>query len=482
MSINYYVNDRFCCYPRPVIPSEKPNKSTTGCHGYDGMKNVLEAILTTVYNMNKPEFKVSLEITSTTGVLYTVPVTCTPPRTIKLTESSLITDQINISICDIAKLHIISGTVEANKFNAMIQDAIKGNSITPNSNSFKIEKTFGAAINSVSLSTVSSDIVEAVIPSEENIVKSLSFDNAEVVTEFKDTKVTVSAPIIAAITPIVSQIDTITPDKGLITEITSSTSDAIDSVTPSTKKAITGFGKSKTVTGVISGVKSLSITTPTPHNIPSLSCPNTGIMQVTLPKGVFDGINPVDPIVLNVQIGGENVYFNGNKEIYALNSDHNLLGSVSGNPEVTNIPVLGKATTDSFVYDIKTTTSPLIDSINSQSVNGSLVENVNNEIVNTIATPTTVDVLEEVNVIKKSIPTISDVETIKSEKLFNTATKKMVSSVLLSSTAEKYVTDISTETLQFTDGESEVVRDGIVTISDCKGDTTIYSDFNRNHP
>lgn len=121
---NYPDNSNGCCKPiKPAPPVCYPDKIDCSCAG--GMKDVLKAILAAIYNTNIPGFSVNVEITTTTGFIYTLPFTSGTATSTIITDTTITNGNTTISICDIAKIQILSGSLLNPAFNAALQVALR---------------------------------------------------------------------------------------------------------------------------------------------------------------------------------------------------------------------------------------------------------------------------------------------------------------------------------------------------------------------
>ncbi len=98
--------------------------SDGACYCREGMKEVLEAIIHAVNRMNVPGFAVTLEITMKNGILYTVNIASGVQEPARIRGTLLMTDDLAISICDIAKIHILSAQSDPS-FTTMLERALR---------------------------------------------------------------------------------------------------------------------------------------------------------------------------------------------------------------------------------------------------------------------------------------------------------------------------------------------------------------------
>ncbi len=115
-----------------------PEKNNCGCTevcGPDKIENnsslksireTLLQIINAVKNIDILGFNVDVDITTINGVLNTINFSKTNINSIELTKTTISYDGLAISLCDIAKITILSSEVSNTPFNAMLLNSIKG--------------------------------------------------------------------------------------------------------------------------------------------------------------------------------------------------------------------------------------------------------------------------------------------------------------------------------------------------------------------
>jgi len=101
--------DSFCNDPcagqAPTCGEKRP---VEGCSCINSMKEVLEAIIYAVNRIDIPGFSVAIEITMKNGIIYTVNIDSGTLYPVRIRGNLFVTEDIAISICDIAKIQILS--------------------------------------------------------------------------------------------------------------------------------------------------------------------------------------------------------------------------------------------------------------------------------------------------------------------------------------------------------------------------------------
>ncbi|WP_250278728.1 hypothetical protein [[Clostridium] colinum] len=507
MSLYNYSNRGYCGCDCDCNQVCAPDKIDNSCSLNSIRKTLLE-IINAVKNENLLGFNIDVEITTNDGITNTINFSKLTINSIELTKTTLIAQGIAISLCDIAKITILTSTTTSSAFNSSLLNSIKNitttcsvpdkysynncdscnsntdiqcaqgiqnyinqnigaiDAISYNGNSTQSQTvelitgiTTGNALQSSTLNTTNVDVLNSATLENTNIpvVNSITLNDVDVVSQVETENntlltgltpntVEVSAPITATPVTVVSNIDT-NDDTNVVTNVTNTTKNVINQVSSTTGTVVTGFTGGSSITGVISNVDILRNIIPTSLSIPAISSTGTGTLTVTIPAKSIDGNNPTNDIVLNVTAGNQNISFNGNTTKYVLNDNTNLLGGSTENATTTTVNQIGTPTTDTFIKTVSSTNIPVIDTVTSSTVPTKLINSITTTPINNIATPTTANVIETLTTTTKDVQTITNITSVKPTDLLSSTTENVLNSSTLTTTTDNA---INTVTLQNT--------------------------------
>ncbi len=497
MSLYNYSNKNFCdcncdCNYNQVC---SPDKIDSSCSLNSIRKTIIE-IINAVKNENLFGFNVDVEIATSDGITNIINFSKLTINSIHLTKTTLITQNLAISLCDIVKITVLTSNTTGSSFNSELLNGIKNiattcidqdshyydmnsgcntcnssadvrcaqgmqnyinqnintiDTISYNGNSadsqqVELIKNISTAdvLSSSTLNTTNKSVLsDATLETNTTpVVNEITLSDTDVVSEV----VTETNEVVTSVTPTnidVSAPITITPtnvvseidltdDSIVVTKVDSTTKNVINQVSSTTGTVVTGFTGGNTITGVISNVDNIENITPTSLEIPAISSTGTGELKVTIKAQSIDGTNPVSDIELNVTVNNQNISFNGNTTKFVLDNNTNILGGNTNTPNVSDINQIGTPTTDTFAKTISTTNIPVIDTITPTNVTTKLVNNATNIEINNVDTPTTQSVLQTVDVQTKDIESITNVTSVKPTDLISSTTEDVLSSATLS--------------------------------------------------
>lgn len=468
----------------------------------NSIRKTLIEIINAIKNESALGFNVDIEITTNDGILTTINFSKANINQIQVTKTTLIAENVAISLCDIAKITVLTSNTTGSTFNSDLVSSLK--SITTNcniednkrcfENCYSCDANGNASVmcaqgmqnyindNISSIDTVSYNGNSTQTQSVNlitNITKEDVIESATLNTQTSNvlataTLQTETAPFVNQITPtdvdVVSSVTTedltilqdITPqtvnvsapitttpqtvvtevqtqdDVTFVTGVQTTTKNVLDKVSTTTATAVTGFSGGSTITGVISNVDKVENITPTAVQLPAFTSTGTGELKITIPAKSIDGTNPVSDIELNVTVGNQNISFNGNTQQYVLNNATNLLGGTTASPSVVSVNQIGTPTIDTFIKTVSSTDIPVIDTVTPDTQAGQIVTNVTTEQINVIETQPTT-----ATVVKSIDKTTTNIKSV-------TETTSVKPTDLLSSTTADALTSATLQTTQNT--------------------------------
>ena len=462
-----------------------PDKIDNSCSLNSIRKAIIE-IINAVKNEQLFGFNVDVEIVTSDGTSNIINFSKLTINNIQLTKTTLVTPSLAISLCDIAKITILTSTTTGSSFNIDLLNGIKNiattcgvpdknyyndcsscknadvqcaqgiqNYINQNINTVEtvsfngntaqsqtiqvvtdistedvlqnsvLDTTQIEAVTNSTLETTTATVTSEVTPTNIDVVSTIETTPTTVLSDVTETTVDVSAPITATPINVVTNVET--TDIDVVTNVESTTKNVINQVSSTTDTVVTGFSGGSEVTGVISNVTNIQNITPTEIGIPSFTSTGTGVLQVTIAQQSIDGTNPVSDIVLNVKVGNQDITYNGNTNKYVLDANTNVLGGDTGSPTVVNVSQIGTPTTDTFTKTVSSTNIPVIDTITPTTTPVKVVNNVTTEEINNIDTPTTSTVIETLDKTTVDVENITNTTIVKPTDLLTTTTADVLS-------------------------------------------------------
>lgn len=535
MSLYNYSNKNFlncncdsgCDYAYNQVCA--PDKIDSSC-SLNSIRKTLIEIINAVKNEQLLGFNIDVEIVTNDGISNVINFSKLTVNSIYLTKTTLIAPGVAISLCDIAKMTVLTSTTTGSTFNSDLLNGIKniattcndpdnknyygscgscGNAdvqcaqgiqnyinqninaidtISYNGNSAQVEtvniitditkedvlktSTLSTTEKQVStnatIQTTTTPVVNAVNLKDTNIVSDIQTTPTTVLTDVTETTKDVSAPITVNPIDVVSQVET-TDNATIVTNVTNQTKNVVNQVSSTTGQVVTGIGAGTPVTGVISNIDTAQNITPTAINIPELTSTGTGVLQVTIAQQSIDGTNPTSDIVLNVKVGNQDITFNGNTQKYVLDNDTKVIGGSTQEPRIVTVNQPGSPTTDNFIKTISSTTIPVIDTITPVTTTTKLVNNITTTEINNVQTPTTATVIESIQKTTDNIENITNTTTIKPTDLVSTTTENVLSGATISSQTENVLA-----TAQLTNTTTSVISDIATSTQD------VYLPFKEN--
>ena len=535
MSLYNYSNKNFlncncdsgCDYAyNQVCTTDKIDSSCS----LNSIRKTLIEIINAVKNEQLLGFNIDVEIVTNDGISNVINFSKLTVNSIYLTKTTLIAPGVAISLCDIAKMTVLTSTTTGSTFNSDLLNGIKniattcndpdnknyygscgscGNAdvqcaqgiqnyinqninaidtISYNGNSAQVEtvniitditkedvlktSTLSTTEKQVStnatIQTTTTPVVNAVNLTDTNIVSEIQTTPTTVLTDVTETTKEVSAPITVNPIDVVSQVET-TDNATIVTNVTNQTKNVVNQVSSTTGQVVTGIGAGTPVTGVISNIDTAQNITPTAINIPELTSTGTGVLQVTIAQQSIDGTNPTSDIVLNVKVGNQDITFNGNTQKYVLDNDTKVIGGSTQEPRIVTVNQPGSPTTDNFIKTISSTTIPVIDTITPVTTTTKLVNNITTTEINNVQTPTTATVIESIQKTTDNIENITNTTTIKPTDLVSTTTENVLNGATISSQTENVLA-----TAQLTNTTTSVISDIATSTQD------VYLPFKEN--
>nr|WP_317357635.1 hypothetical protein [uncultured Tyzzerella sp.] len=535
MSLYNYSNKNFlncncdsgCDYAYNQVCT--PDKIDSSC-SLNSIRKTLIEIINAVKNEQLLGFNIDVEIVTNDGISNVINFSKLTVNSIYLTKTTLIAPGVAISLCDIAKMTVLTSTTTGSTFNSDLLNGIKniattcndpdnknyygscgscGNAdvqcaqgiqnyinqninaidtISYNGNSAQVEtvniitditkedvlktSTLSTTEKQVStnatIQTTTTPVVNAVNLTDTNIVSEIQTTPTTVLTDVTETTKEVSAPITVNPIDVVSQVET-TDNATIVTNVTNQTKNVVNQVSSTTGQVVTGIGAGTPVTGVISNIDTAQNITPTAINIPELTSTGTGVLQVTIAQQSIDGTNPTSDIVLNVKVGNQDITFNGNTQKYVLDNDTKVIGGSTQEPRIVTVNQPGSPTTDNFIKTISSTTIPVIDTITPVTTTTKLVNNITTTEINNVQTPTTATVIESIQKTTDNIENITNTTTIKPTDLVSTTTENVLNGATISSQTENVLA-----TAQLTNTTTSVISDIATSTQD------VYLPFKEN--
>lgn len=468
----------------------------------NSIRKTLIEIINAIKNESALGFNVDVEITTNDGILTVINFSKVNINQIEVTKTTLIADKVAISLCDIAKIAVLTSNTTGSAFNSNLVNSLK--SITTSCNMEDTKRSFencyscdanGDAgvmcaqgmqnyindnINSIDTvsyngnSTQSQSVNLITNITKEDVIKSATLNNQTSNVLATATLQTETAPFVNQVTPtdvdVVSTVTTedatilqdVTPqtvevsapvtttqktvvtevqtqdDVTLVTGVQSTTKNVLDKVSTTTGTVVTGFSGGTPITGVISNVDTVENITPTAVQLPAFTSTGTGELKIKIAARSIDGTNPVSDIDINVTAGDQNISFNGNTQKYVLDDSKNVLGGGTASPSVVSVNQTGTPTTDTFVKTVSSTDIPVIDTITPDTQTGKIVTTVTTEQINAVETQPTTE-----TVVQTLDKTTKDIKSI-------TQTTSVKPTDLLSSTTADALTSATLQTTQDT--------------------------------
>lgn len=492
------------------------NYSNCGCNSGNGcgpdsvdntcslnsIRKTLIEIINAIKNESALGFNVDIEITTNDGILTTVNFSKVNINQIEVTKTTLIVGNGAISLCDIAKIAVLTSNTTGSAFNSNLINSLKnittscniestkrcfencyscdangnagvmcaqgmqnyindninfidtvsynGNSTQTQSVNLVTSITKEDVIQSATLNTQTSDVLATATLQTETVpfVNQITPTDVDVVSTITTEDATILQDVtlqtVDVSAPITTTQKTLVTevqtqdDINFVTEVQSTTKNVLDKVSTTTGTVVTGFSGGTPITGVISNVDTVKNITPTAVQLPAFTSTGTGELKIKIAARSIDGTNPVSDIDINVTAGDQNISFNGNTQKYVLDDATNILGGATASPSVVSVNQTGTPTTDTFVKTVSSTDIPVIDTITPQTQTGKLVTDITTEQTNVIETQPTTE-----TVAQTLDKTTKDIKSI-------TETTSVKPTDLLSSTTADALTSATLQTTQDT--------------------------------
>ena len=497
----------------------------------EGMKCVLATIADIVRSMS-PGFNIGVEITTTDGTVYTV-VFSSDNCVTRINGTTLVSNDLVISICAIAKIRVLTGGLVGSPFEAQLLAALNclanrccadtgcgdscaqdienylrchrnrvagvsleggvviipdvlmptGISYTSVVDSVALSTTPTTALSGAWLYTETAPVVSAVLPANTSVVNSVTGGTASVVSGVTSTPVAVSAPISSVPTTVVTAVAT-TPVTGLAQNLSVAAANVVESISTGTTTVLTGLGTPTTIGGVLTGLTGVSSVTPEAVLIPFFTSGAAGPLTVT-----------INGVSYPVMAGGEPVIYGGTLTAYVFPNNASFLGGITGAPTLSTITQQGTPTTATVVSSVAANIASVVGSVSAGSVSGQLVDAVSTGTVGSVTAPATVTAVGSVAATTELISTLGAVNSIPVSSLFTTATTDVIrtaslstmttdalASAALSVGMQTVVGAISTTPIDVAvpsgealGGPVTAVGCGIMAVDDDNGDVSVYS-------
>lgn len=533
-----------------------PDKIDNSCSLSSIRKTLLE-IINAIKNEQLLGFNVDVEITTNDGILNTVNFSKVNINNIEVNKTTLITPSLAISLCDIAKITVVTSETTGSTFNSSLLASIRNitsscvdpnsyysgaslsggysssniqcsqgmqnyinqnigliDTVSYNGNSSKIETisvlsdiqknnvvensilntTNAEVVGSATLTTNSTEVVNSITPSSQQVVSNVEVATKTVLTDSTPTTTEVSAPISTTPTTVVTKVSS-SEGTTLVTSVNKTIKSVVEKVNSTTDNAVTGFTSPESITGVITGLDTLKNLATSSVNIPKLTSTGTGNLTVTIAEKSIDGTNPKSDITLNVKVSGNDISFNGNDAKFVLSESANVLGGNSNSPTIKTVNLLGTPTTSSFTKTVTPASINVIDTITPITVTGKLITDVSTTQINNVTTPTTKTVVESFTESTENVNVVSNVSTTTPDKLFtftntnvlntaalNTNTSNVIGSASIANSVTPVISDLSTTTQNIylpvkenIEGNIFAAGDGIMGVNNTNGNITVYS-------
>lgn len=435
-----HSNSCHSCKPKP--PVCKPAKINGNCSA--SMRDVLLTIWKTVNKMNLPGFGVHVEVTTTSGTMYEIPFTTGTQYPVQISETTITCDKVTISICDISKIKVLSGTIQDPSFLIMLQNAL--NKLTQVCTSAgcgcgcncDCDCNYQSTCNpSFTTNQQCAQGIQDHIAKNQNKVEAIGYQGGnetieavstitDVKTDFALTSVVANAPTV----PVVGNVTLETTPIKVVTSITPLNTEVLTSENSTTESVVTSL------TPVPATVSAPITTTPVDviTNIESTSAPN-GIYTVINPQpesvvgsvtstpvdviggfansrtinGIISGVDtisrvatvPVEiPNVINSKIGALRITIPASSLIDAIN---NPTSEIVANVKVDGEDVL--ITGYSTIYVLAANTNLL----------GGLTSTPTVDTMTELSDPQPKQVIETVTIEPKEVVGTIDIETVPGE-------------------------------------------------------------------
>lgn len=497
----------------------------------ESMKCVLAAIADIVRSMS-PGFSIAVEITTTDGTVYTV-VFSSDNCVTRINGTTLVSNDLVISICAIAKIRVLTGGLVGSPFEAqllaalnclanrccddsccgdscaqdienylrchrnsvagvsleggleIVRDVLIPTSINYTSvvDSVALSTTPTTALSGALLSTEATSVVSAVLPASTSVVSSITGGTASVVSGVASTPVAVSAPISSVPTTVVTAVAT-TPVTGLAQNLSVVPVNVVESISTGTATVLTGLGTPATISGVLTGLTGVSSVAPEAVLIPFFTSGAAGPLTVT-----------VEGVSYPVLAGGEPMVYGGTLTAFVFPNTASFLGGITGTPTLSTITQQGTPTTATVVSSVAANLASVVGSASAGSVSGQLVDAVSTGTVGSVISPTTITAVGGVTATTELISTLGAVNSIPASSLFTTAATDVIRTAALSTTAtsalasaalsvgtQTIVGSISTTPIDIAvpsgealGGPVAAVGCGIMAVDDANGDVSVYS-------
>lgn len=315
------------------------------CHA-TAIRQILKAILKEVNEANVPGFGVEVEITTETGAVYTVDFTCGVQNPVQITDTSLCTQSLNISLNTITKILISTSDIVGNTkfatsllkeiqkittfgggrgqngndsrggceatFAQCLQNFINKNNLEIDYVNYNggmatvedftgvsdinnvnvvgaanLQQTNGTGIATAALVAPGVEVVGEVNVANTNVVTDINTEPASVITRVNSTPVLVSPPITTTPVSVISS--DATTQQSLLTDVTSTPATVSAPVTLTPTPIVSGVTLNNVVTKVVTSVESEDVTIANVTGAPTVNG-LTGVATSTTVTGVLSGL------------------------------------------------------------------------------------------------------------------------------------------------------------------------------------------------
>lgn len=544
-------------YPLHYCSECSPAEEHHDCHGYkhfksppgcvEGILAALKAISYAVSAMCMPGYSVDVDILLKDGTTHRI---CFGHERVRLSCTLLQTDCLAISLCDIVKLHVLPPSAMAAQFykklkhalgcgldnccsyppeelcqremqefilrhmNEIEEVSLTGASKTIQTVTVPTQITTAEVLTSASLTTHDAQVLTganietdskfvtaSVTPAAGTVVSELTQSSVSALRDVTGTTTPVSAPVTLSATNVVTSVSPIAVPS-VLTGLTLDKADVVNSLEPTYINAVTGFSEPTTVTGVVSGLNSVSTITPIAKELPLFSGNGTGLLQVIIPAGGLsepgDPPFPATQKVFNVTVGGTGATLSylGNSEIFTLPTSANVLGGFTSRPQVSTIAQTGAPIINQVLKQAVPHTVSVVREVHPESAEGSLLGNVTSGSVNSVsAQPATIHAISALVKTPETFNAVGTVTNTPIHSLFSTSTTEVLTEAEIelrttSVVADAYISEhkttvvkeIGTKELEVSvnapeeiDGDVKAVGCGIMAVDNDDGSLSVYS-------
>ena len=357
-----------------------------------------------------------------------------------------------------------------------------------------LESETASFVTDVELSTDTVEVITAVTSSETEVVSEVELLPTTLVSAVTTATTSVSAPVEVTEIEVAGSVD-ITEAADFASGLTVTEATVVGEIATETVEAVSGFGATTTVSGIVSGLDDASAVGSTAVNVPILNSVGSGALQVIIPAGAFGTNIPATDVTLPVTVDGIGISYGGTSTVYTLPNDVTLL-SIAGIPNVSEIDVLGTPITTPVVSAVTATEATVAASVEFESLNGALVTDVTPVSVGSAAAPEIVEVVSTVTTEFSDINAVGTVSTVDASSLFTVDTASVLSGAQLTTTEAEGLdsAELTTTTASVISGitttpvsvfsptfaepiEGDIIgaRRGIIAVDNTDGDISVYS-------